>query len=598
MAQPRSVPPVAPQQPTRLQPKLSSSAASEAEIDFAKSVALDLVAKKYPRLDQAVLEAIQNSIDAAAKRITVTINTSAKSITICDNGNGASIVYFNAALKCIGKTQKDKRKLGRFGLGVVAAHGKCEVFTFTSIPKDGSNGMQTWTFNTEKLRQETGKLLIPVTPASGEKQWWNSKLEIRNYYPDKYKGNIDLESFCQAITTNFNSHMMANGVEVDVTVTGPSGPEHRIVKAVAYTGTPLPEKFYTGKLCGRTSFKMFVMEPKTDGRRQKGKVKVIDSRDYGNLLTSRVLSGILEQKDLDLITSGVFEGEIKFDDKVKLEPSRRFFEQDEALGEACEHIEAWIKEIGKTFIDEAEQTAAKERYERLGDEAMKSFGRLLKSNKELNDALKLFKFGSIAKQHTAVPNPKDGETHGKSTDGSPGLGKDRKTNAPKDEKDDEDKPEKPDRPERERPEHRPLITDGDRGQTRTLVEKNSQGLHLHHGGIASGKLWLLDEEIGRLTINIRHNLFVACDNLIDRKESLRNASVRNLQCKCIVHALHLLKLKYTLTDAENNFDSQDPIYSAAVDLSTDILHDTILMDLNSEQANSPKEKKTATKKGE
>lgn len=595
MAPARSIPPIA----SQARHPQSQWTTSEAEIDFAKSVALDLVAKKYPRLDQAVLEAIQNAIDACAKKITVTVNTHAKNITICDNGNGASIVYFNAALKCIGKTQKDKRKLGRFGLGVVAAHGKCEVFTFTSVPKDGSNAMQVWTFNTEKLREETGsRLLIPVTPASGDKQWWNTKLEIRNYFPDKYKGNIDLDSFCQAIITNFNTHMMERGIEVDVTINGAGTSEHRIVKPVAYTGTPLPEKVYIGKLCGKTVFKMFVMEPKADGRRQKGKVKVVDSRGYGNPLSAKVLSGILDQKDLDLVTSGVFEGEIKFDDKVKLEPSRRFFEEDEALGEACEHIESWIREVGKTYIDQAEQTAAKERYERLGDEAMKSLRHLLKNNKELTEALNIFKFGSIAKQHSDVPNPKDGQTHGKSSDGSPGLGETRKPNEPKDDKDEgEDTPE-PKRPEREKPNHKPLVTDGDRGQTRTAVERNSQGLHLHHGGIASGKLWQLDEEMGRLTINIRHNLFVACDNLIDRKESVRNASVRNLQCRCIVHALHLLKLKYTLTDRDGNFDSQEPSYVAAEDFSTDTLQDTILMDLNSEKINSHKEKKSASKKGE
>ena len=237
----RPVPPGGPPKPAA--PKLES-----AKLGFHEGNVLGYLARTYPYLDEAVFEAVQNSIDAGAPKITVSINkmASARIITICDNGVGADNDYFRSCLANIGESKKKAGKLGQFGLGIVASYGKCESFTFTSEPSNGKNGMLEWTFNCAALQAKGKGLEAPVRELKLEKkEWWRSKLQIVKFETDRIRAHLDLASICDGILARYNEHLRAHKTKITVKVTETNGSEsEKTIEAMDYTGSPLPVKVY------------------------------------------------------------------------------------------------------------------------------------------------------------------------------------------------------------------------------------------------------------------------------------------------------------------------------------------------------------------
>lgn len=513
------------------------------KLGFHEGNILELAANKYPSLREAVLEAIQNSIDAGATKVNVNINQASRSIFIHDNGSGASIAFFNSAIACIGDSKKEKGKLGQFGLGVVSALNKCKVFTFTSRPADRSNPLMKWTFEGEKIRNVKSGLTIPVEPRQvATQQWWNSELMISDYTTDQMRAKIDMDMLCEQIIDRYNEHMQKHRTVVQVKLTSPTGQlEEKMLRPIAYTGGPIPVKVYSGESAGDTAFQLYVAKTKEEGRRKvrAGRVKVVDSTGYGIALSGKALSGLLTEQNVSLLTSGLFEGEIRFSDKVRVEASRRYFEETEALMEACSHIEQWLQNVGQAYITKMEDEATTERYQRLGEQSLKVIRSLLKARPDLASIVSAFDYGSVGKEHAETKQEKDGTVDAKSIDGTGKRGGTRcgtKDTEPKDTKE-----------PKERKDHKPLAVAGEKGgQHRTFIRDNSYGLILQHGTVQNSNLWHLDESTGVLTINIYHPTWEACDNTVDRSLSARNKMICDLQERIVLHALHLLKLKKEL----------------------------------------------------
>lgn len=523
-------------------------------LGFHEGNILELAANKYPSLREAVLEAIQNAIDATATKINVNINQQKRSIFIHDNGSGASIAFFNSAIACIGDSKKEKGKLGQFGLGVVSALNKCKKFTFSSRPTDKSNGLMQWTFEAEKIKNVRQGLTIPVEPRTvAENQWWNSELMISDYTTDQMRAKIDMDVLCEQIIDRYNEHMKKHRTVVQIKLTSPSGQlEERILRPIAYTGGPIPAKVYKGELAGETAFQLYVAKTKTEGRRtvRGGRVKVVDSTGYGIALSSKALSGLLSDQNVNLLTSGLFEGEIRFSEKVRVEASRRYFEETEALMEACGHIETWLHEIGQAYIKKMEDEATTERYNRLGETSLKVVRSLLKSRPDLANIVRSFDYGSVGKEHAETDGEKDGKLDAKSIDGTgrkgTRCGGGNRSSEPKERKD-----------------HKPLAVGGQEGgQPRTFIKDSSYGLILQHGTVQNSNLWHLDESRGVLTINIYHPTWEACDTTVDRSASARDKMICDLQERIILHALHLLKLKRELGEEGSEITPIVEIYAS------------------------------------
>jgi hypothetical protein len=522
----------------------------DAEIDFHKGSVLGYLARTYPFLDEAIYEAVQNSIDAGARKITVSINkaASARNITICDDGHGASDEFFRSCLVSIGASKKKPGKIGQFGLGVVASYGKCESFSFTSEPSDHKNGMLEWTFDCEALRTQNKGLKAPVREVKlPTKEWWRSKLFIDKFETDKIRASLDIETLCDGILSRYNEHLQAYKTKITIKITEKDGSvDQRTIEYMEYTGSPLPVKIYESDVSGRTELRLFLAKPKTLNRRSvfKGVIRVKSGNNSGIILNEKnaekAVAGLLNKDAMAKLTSGIFEGIINFDgEKVKMDPSRiRMVESDELL-DACSKIERWMTEDGQQHIDKVEDESKDERYERLGKRSLRMLKFLYKKDSDIGQLIRSFQEGSTGSGHTKVSGTGD-EIRATSSDGGSEKSK---------EGSDDDRERKA--PKKERPDHTPTTVISKTGRARKVVSENSLGIHLAFGRVDSTWLWELDPKKGILTINIYHYLWAGVENAHER-ESAREKCLMDLQERIILYALrlHQWETKFTNTDGD------------------------------------------------
>ncbi|MGD9725470.1 MAG: ATP-binding protein [Nitrospira sp.] len=487
---------------------------------------------------EAILEAIQNGLDARAAKINVNINQRNRSVHIQDDGDGASKVHMDNCLQNIAKSQKDRGKLGQFGIGVVASFGKCKRFTFMSRGRD-SKTMHRWVFDCGILRKATTRTSIPCAQVNGHVQWWNSELCIEDYTSNQLRAAIDFDAFCTAIYDRYGAAMLRHRTTISVRLTTPDGERHEsVLPPMDFTGTPLPVQTYNSSSCGKTTVRMFVVKKDAKNtRRKKGQgVRVMDATGFTLPLTEKVFpGGLFKKKDADLFQTGHFEGEIVFSDRVQLDASRRFFVEDEATLAAVIHIERWLDDHGRKLLQQMDDEATSARYRRLGDQSLKVIDRFLKDerNSKFANMIRSFKWGSQGTQHSSNNSKKSGESTGTRANGG-GSGKKRGPS-------DSPRVRDPDHKPRERKKDTPLIVDNPDGNPRVHSKHDSTGLILSYeqGG---SDLWKLDKDYGIIRINIAHPTWVAHDRLDGSTQGVRNQLICQLQERIILHVLLSLKL--------------------------------------------------------
>ena len=504
--------------------------------------ALSRAANKYKTLWEAILEAIQNAIDAGARKVNVNINQQTHTVYVHDDGEGASVEHMNAALLLVGNSLKPKSegKLGQFGIGVIASFGKCERFIFTTTPIDGSNGTKKWTFECAKLKKLSNTGRIPCGDVTND-QWWRSELIIKNYTKDQLRSAINFDEFCTAIYDRYNTAMLRSPkTTVFVKLTTPDGKHHAAkLTPLNYTGRPLKVCTYDSDICGQTTIRMFIAKkPLGANKKRKGRVKLMDSTGYTIPLSDKALSHLLTKKDVNTLTSGYFEGEIVFSDKLRVDPSRRFFNEDEITLEATSHIELWLKDHGRKLISKMEDEESMTRYRNLGIGSLKII-RSLASSMGLKHVLKCPSWGHQGDAHTKNNAERNGKIAATSIDGT---GK----RTPKDKDKDKDKTKTPRKP-REKKAHNPLAVGGG-DKSRTQVKDTSTGLILDFVPSDKEALWTFDNVNGIIAISISHPVWVESDRLEGTTEGVRNLRLQHLQERIILHVLVALKLEQDKND--------------------------------------------------
>ena len=541
----------------------SDSGARESSIRFDEHGILRLVAERYPKLEDATAEGVQNAIDPIPEiedrpakdrlgkkykpRVDVLINVQRREIIIRDNGDGVSLERYEECLQHIGKSDKDGKpnKLGEFGLGFMSPFAKCRVFYFMTSPRSNENGPFKWTFDTNGLRKQRGALKVPARPyVQKDHEWWNSELHIVDFTTDKMRSKIELESFCTLLLDSYNEHMKRKGLIVNVTITDENGfKTTRTVRWIDFTGVRLPVKTYTDPVCGTTSVQLYLAKPSKSGK-PKGKVTLRAASGFGMPLGAKALSNLMSAELLKDLKSGIFEGDIRFDKPVKMEPSRRWFNETDALYGAVDHIETWMKKEGATHIQKQRDEDTKDRYKRTAHNAQKVTKRLLKDRPKLAALVSAFTHGSVGKEHAKVPGTKGGVINAKSIDGT-----EPKT------KNDQPKPRSRNPKPKEKPNHIPLSVGGAKGgQPRKQVKKNSLGLILDHGRLQTKHLWDLDEERGVITVNVYHPTWEDLDRTKNsdgsqaRTIKQRDKAIGDLQMKIVGQALIKLLMKKQLAE--------------------------------------------------
>ncbi len=487
----------------------------QSALDFHDGHVLMTVAETYPKLLDALLEMIQNPIDAQAQHIRVVVNLQRHNAMVEDDGNGASQVRFEKALTQVCQTMKKADKLGQFGRGLIAPLGKCKEFTFTSCPKQGaSQGYLRWTFVTKDIEAMKNIDGIPFVscpnlffsskkPGSkGGRTFvpWRTQVRMTGIIKDRFLTKLTLNELVQAILDRYGPTMRKRGIVVQIELTNAEGKkQEREVTAKDFEGEKLDEVTISKKDCGNTIFRLFIARRTAKGR--KGRVSFGDTRSDFRIEGKKALwdslAPLIYDHIIKALKSGVFEGEI-VSQKVRIHPSRNKLVENDALLDICLCIEEWWEEIGQYIIQEVQVESKESRYQELGLRSLKVIEQILKLE-NWNDILELFKRGTTGRGHTDLPDHGEQEHKSQAVAGAGDKGKSKG-----------DLPRDRGKPSEEIPGHHPGTVQGPKGRRRKIVARSSTGLQFCYAEIGSDP-FELDSTTGILTFNTSHRYWFDCE---------------------------------------------------------------------------------------
>lgn len=490
------------------------------------------VAGLYSTLEAVILELVQNGLDVNAREIFIGVDFRTRTLTVTDDGDGVSEAEFDHALETIGISKKERTKLGRYGIGLIAALGKCHRYTFTSVPR-GSQGYREWHFVTSEIAVQQSNVQIPNKPSEyvfkpggdrANEVSWRTRAQLKGFTADSIISRLDMESLVAQIQAKFGRVLQRNQVKVQVAIIGPTGvQQEKVFSNGGYEGEPLPVWQRKGKKAGEVRIEFYRLT-----QLKRGKIKI----DFGEADSdfrisfsqfNRSAGEWLSDEVRRALESGTFQGEITAS-LINLEPSRTKFVENDALVDLCETIELWYKEVGSKLLAEAQEVREEGRFQQLGRQALRTIDELLRDPAfaGLREAIKKLRAGTIAVGHKQAADGQviavqpyksvsvEGEHH---SHGNEASGEHRETQT-------------------EKPGHIPLSVSGPSGQRRVVVRSSSFGLQLVYDRMpGSTKLWDMDETSGIITINVRHPVWAACER--------SDTELLNLHWVIITHALTL-----------------------------------------------------------
>lgn len=482
--------------------------------------ALRLAAGKYPTMYRAILEGVQNALDALATAITIEINFRKRTVVITDNGTGREIERMREALRSVCHSIKVKGELGKFGLGLMAPLDKCDRYSFTTVPPGQREGYHEWVFNPEEILNEAEELRInphPLTsmkqvdhPTDAREDWgwvsWRSRLRIEGFRKDRQERLLNLVDLEVGVLDNFNEKMLR--LQTMVTVHIISADKSKDIRCFGprnFSGKLVFDHAVAKKDCSKIQFRIY-LSPKTNQGR-KGRVVVgIIGDDFRVpfdrfAATTKSLTtdaeGYLDRDTSAGLSSGIFEGEILGSD-LDLMPERTGFIDDAALADFCITLNEQYAEKLAKFVEEAREEKEDQRFQKLGLKSLPVIEEFMRQVPDLEELLDRFKKGNVGRGHYVDPKVRTGEQTGPELALVSGTAKSG------------DKPSgtSDGDPQKERKSHHPFTVAGPEGRIRTLVSKGSTGLTIAYGvEYGSNRVAWLNTTLGRLTINTAHPYF-------------------------------------------------------------------------------------------
>jgi hypothetical protein len=497
---------------------LPRSRRGSSALDFHDGNVLMTVAETYPRLLDALLEMIQNPIDAKASFIRVVVNLKRRNAMVEDDGNGASQTKFEQALTQICQTQKRVGDLGQFGRGLISPLGKCTKFTFTSCPKTGaSQGYIRWTFvskDIQGMKEISGIpfVSLPELFFSRKKQRsrkkqsfvpWRTQVRMEGIIKDRFLTKLTLDELVRAILDRYGPTMRKRGIVVKIELTDPEGrQQEKEVTAKDFEGQKLEEHVINKDDCGNTTFRLFIARRTSRGR--KGRVSFGDTRSDFRIEGKKALwdslAPFIYDHIIKALKSGVFEGEIVCQ-KVRIHPTRNKFVENDALLGMCLCVEQWWEEVGQHIVEEIQVESKESRYQELGLRSLKVIDQILKLE-DWSDVLELFKRGTTGRGHTDLPDRGEQKHKSAAVGGTTGdKGKSKGDGEPRD---------RSEPPTEELPGHHPGTVQGPRGRRRKIVSRSSTGLQFCYAEIGTDP-FEFDSTTGCLTFNTSHRFWFDCE---------------------------------------------------------------------------------------
>ena len=483
-------------------------------LDFAHGSVLLMVADTYPSVHRALLEAVQNALDAMREsnphlnRIGIILDKKKRRATVRDNGCGVTIEKFQMELLSVGISKKTKLKgsLGRFGRGVISPIGKCERYTLTSCPEKGG-GYNQWEFVTEDIRKQAHEINIPRKSLpnmvyrpkvkEGTVQW-RTQMDIINYTSDRAMSDIgSARDLKESILGRYGTTMRRKKVRLDLRfVNEDSSIGDEVlsdVMAEPYDGEMLGEVKYKDADAGEVVCNLYVARQGPQGR--KGVVYVGElGNDYRFKFVdmARTARRWLSPTVVKVLTSGVFTGEFVAN-RIQLHPDRERFVENDAFVGFCASIETWYKSHGEPCMNAIEEDKRDERYQDAAQAALETIASLIKEPQ----------FQEWRNFLNKLPGSEPGGDQNSMSAGSFKKGGEH----------DNEKPGVRHPKRTKRKTDSDIRAHGPKGKTRTSVSCDGLSLLLKHvEDFGSSQLWDLDVENGVLYINMAHPAFVMCDS--------------------------------------------------------------------------------------
>jgi hypothetical protein len=496
--------------------------ALQSKVSFHYGKAFLKLANTYATIFEAVLESAQNSIDSGATRIRIVVDRRARCIDIEDNGSGASREKFDSALLHVCDSEKERDKLGQFGLGLIAHAGKCAWFSFTSSDAlKGPYGYKEWTFKTASIEKQREGIHVPVedkpfyfrtndgrTPPKGVRPVdWRTRVHVHDYVEDRKISHIrSADALKQAIIEKYGIAMRRNDVTVTVRLIDENGKEETAVgKAKRYAGKRLPEVVIEDEDAGKSIFRLYLAPKKQFGYQGKVMVGVADN-DFRFSVTSFLKDAdILPAGIRDLFKSGVFEGEI-LTTNGKLHDSRKKLVQNDAFVGFCAAIEQWFNEHGKQHAEEARDERQGQRLQDLSVRSLQNVQSLLSDTafeRLRRDTIDSFDYGtSGAKRSDSSENVLAATFAAAKRDRGESEGEERTESAEK----------------RERTKQPSYTASGPLGKQHQLDKGAPRGLRFAHYNLGpNGPLSILEPTNGTIFFNLEHPEWVAAATAGDRE---------------------------------------------------------------------------------
>ena len=528
-------------------------------VDFHRGNTLWKLANTYSSLPLTIIEGVQNAIDGAAQHILVGIDYKSRRVAIADDGQGVNKWTFERALTSVGQTIKRSDQLGRFGLGLISPLNKCTSFTFMSAPLPDRRSMK-WTFNAKAIKESHTEIAIPCESirelpklpapfryyATGDfNVAWRTLVTMNGVTQDKVISTIDLDELEGDMLTKLGVRMREKSVQVRVILVDSSNRiQQRDICASDYAGEKLPVVTYDDDPdAGSVEISLYRAQ-KLAGKRQ-GVVTVAEMHNPAAISIHQLARQARSSKMKDTVesaiaalSSGYFEGTIKCA-AITLHPERTKFENDDALIALFIALALWYNDHGEKLFEKEHEDSQERRYQELG----------LKSQEKLRSILSRPEYGRLlASLHSSVNFGRLGNGHSTPAKGRPngfeevrsirvgqgGAGTPRTSAKPT-------PPRSSSQPGKDRPGDTPFGATGPMGRPRRLVKGDSQGLWYEYSVlVGSSHLWEFDFELGILTFNIRHPLWVNLDET-KGKHLARNAKwIMHLQEWITLQVLHLL----------------------------------------------------------
>ncbi len=494
-------------------------------------------AQTYGTLELALLEVIQNEVDANAKSIQCLVNLHRRYVKITGNGDGAppekirdSLGMFNSSQKVDAQGRRLPGMLGRWGKGFAAPIDKADEYTFTATAKDGDGSYYKWTFRHDEIKKaatlsiprerlsnyEFGKKMNVTHSTDGQKKYtvnWRTMTELRGVTTDKNVSKMpSAKQFAEEVFDRFGTKMRKLKTKLSLHFIDENGQEDRLfdLEAQPYRGKALER--HVSYMNGRRTFFELYLAP------EKGeKVYVRMTGDEFRLPFNEFVKNTVDWLDQEVVAalkSGVFTGEIETP-SARLHKGRKYYEPDDFLQELCQSINQWFVEVGSNYYSVSAERD--ERNQKRGEASLKNLQDLLQTPEFEHLALVVneFRRGRVRAAESVVD-----------VENSPGLTsvslpskkkgspvKESVTHADRDSSSGRSKNKKNSK-----------LQTNPQGRTQNIIRDEACGLQFCHDLLPGQKrLWALDERQGILTFNIRHPTWQVCEGSDKRIQRLQES---------------------------------------------------------------------------